>query len=156
MQGFWLQPTAWGLVGQDVTCKDSGRRTIIGISPLDVHRPYDKQQESRDSDTSIRTSSIAPHRIRAMASTYDVHENITGGCLCGKIRYEISFPAAASWPPEVSPQFICLRMYLPRILRKFAFAVPHLPVYPMQETDGRPDRTFLDRRPEERNMESWG
>lgn len=34
-------------------------------------------------------------------------ESITGGCLCGSIRYTIHFPADAEWPPShVSPDSI--------------------------------------------------
>ena len=37
-----------------------------------------------------------------MADADVVHENITGGCLCGKVRYNTKFPTADSWPPQVS------------------------------------------------------
>ena len=29
-------------------------------------------------------------------------ETVSGGCLCGAVRYEISFDGEGSWPPEVS------------------------------------------------------
>jgi hypothetical protein len=31
-------------------------------------------------------------------------KSITGGCLCGGIRYTIKFTEASPWPPFVSPQ----------------------------------------------------
>ena len=35
-----------------------------------------------------------------MATQSPAHEPITGGCLCGQVRYTISFPTADSWPPS--------------------------------------------------------
>ncbi len=32
----------------------------------------------------------------------DHPKQISGGCLCGAVRYSIAFPDAASWPPGVS------------------------------------------------------
>lgn len=31
----------------------------------------------------------------------DRPEKVTGGCLCGSIRYDITFPEDASWPADV-------------------------------------------------------
>jgi len=35
-----------------------------------------------------------------MATKSPAHEPITGGCLCGQVRYTINFPSADSWPPS--------------------------------------------------------
>ncbi|KAI9872940.1 MAG: hypothetical protein M1830_001039 [Pleopsidium flavum] len=35
-----------------------------------------------------------------MSSPEPLHPPITGGCLCGQVRYTIHFPAGSKWPPD--------------------------------------------------------
>lgn len=37
-----------------------------------------------------------------MATSTKLPLTISGGCLCGSIRYEIAFPEDHQWPPKVS------------------------------------------------------
>lgn len=37
-----------------------------------------------------------------MTASRPPHEPITGGCLCGQVRYIINFPTAGTWPPNSS------------------------------------------------------
>ena len=37
-----------------------------------------------------------------MATSKQAKESIAGGCLCGKVRYTVDFPAECPWPPDVS------------------------------------------------------
>lgn len=46
----------------------------------------------------------------------EAYPTITGGCLCGSVRYAIEFPAGIQWPPDVrTPRPILSQFHHPTI-----------------------------------------
>ena len=64
---------------------------------------------------------------------------LAGGCLCGQVRYELSFLWGSVWPPMVCFLFVYLNLSMP--IRWHIIVVPasRLPMHAMQEMDRRPD-----------------
>lgn len=49
-------------------------------------------------------------------------DSITGGCLCGAVRYTIDFPVGSSWPPDV--RYLVHYYSLPVTVAVLLFALP--------------------------------
>ena len=69
-------------------------------------------------------------------------DTVSGGCLCGAVRYEIDFSGPSGWPPRVRPEWppnICKEISLMNEQQD-----THMPMHPMPETERRPNSP-LDR-----------